>query len=219
MSIYHIHYELLPVDHPYNRCDIRQLRAPLDQETYVMQLLPHTMWGTLYLEVNGRMLFQRHWQYRQKAPFDRLPLSGFTCELLEFAQVLGSNLDDILSGQRGPRPVEFIGYDVQLWFRRYGPAVQLFFDERPVFSQVFTWQPIPLTVFVAETCGFLSALWQDVTRLNPALATDVLIQEQLTAAERIRERFAQGEFSQEVYIEDVLPATARTSRRSYSEPK
>ena len=60
MSIYHIHYELLPVDHPYNRCDIRQLRSPLDQETYLMQLLPHTMWGTLYLEVNGRMLFQRH---------------------------------------------------------------------------------------------------------------------------------------------------------------
>jgi hypothetical protein len=214
MSIYHIHYELLPVDHPYNRCDIRQLRSPLDQETYVMQLLPHTMWGTLYLEVNGRMLFQRHWRYRQKAPFDRLPLSGFTCELLEFAQVLGSNLDDILSGQRGPRPVEFIGYDVQLWFRRYGPTVQLFFDERPVFSQVFTWQPIPLAVFVAETSGFLSVLWQDVTRLNPALATDVLIQEQLTAAERMRERFAQGEFSQDVYVEDVLPAVARTSRRS-----
>jgi hypothetical protein len=54
-----------------------------------MQLLPHTTWGTLYLEVNGRMLFQRHWRYRQKAPFDRLPLSGFTCELLEVAQVLG----------------------------------------------------------------------------------------------------------------------------------
>ena len=214
MSIYHIHYELLPVDHPYNRCDILQLRSPLDQETYLMQLLPHTMWGTLYLEVNGRMLFQRHWRYRQKAPFDRLPLSGFTCELLEFAQVLGSNLDDILSGQRGPRPVEFIGYDVQLWFRRYGPTVQLSFDERPVFSHVFIWQPIPIAIFVAETAGFLSALWQDVTRLNPAVATDVLIQEQLTAAERIRERFAQGEFSQDIYVEDVLPAAPRTSRRS-----
>jgi hypothetical protein len=103
---------------------------------------------------------------------------------------------------------------VQLWFRRYGPTVQLFFDERPVFSQVFTWQPIPLAVFVAETSGFLSALWQDVTRLNPAMATDVLIQEQLTAAERVRERFAQGEFNQDVYVEDVLPTVVRTSRRS-----
>jgi hypothetical protein len=213
MSIFHIHYELLPVEHPYNRCDIRQLHSPLDQETYMMQLLPHTLWGTLYIEVNGQMLFQRHWRYRQKAPFDSLPLSGFTCELLEFAQVLGSNLEDILSGQRGPRPVEFIGYDVQLWFRRHGSTVQLSFDERPVFTQVFTWQLIPLAVFVAETTGFLSALWQDVIELNPALATDTLIQEQITAAERIRERFAQGEFSQDVFVEDVLPAAARTSRR------
>ena len=208
--MYHIHYELLPVDHPYNRCDIRQLHPLLDQETYLMQLLPHTMWGTLYMEVNGRMLFQRHWRYRQKAPFDRLPSSGFTCELLEVAQVLGSNFDDILSGQRGPRPVEFIGYDVQLWFRRYGPTVQLSFDERPVFPHAFTWQPIPLAVFVAETSGFLSALWQDVIRLNPDMATDPLIQERLMAVDRVRERFAQGQFKEDVYVEDVLPTAART---------
>lgn len=60
MSIYHIHYELLPVDHPYNRCDIRQLPAPLDRETYLVKLLPQTLWGTLYVEVDGKMLFQRH---------------------------------------------------------------------------------------------------------------------------------------------------------------
>jgi hypothetical protein len=211
MSIYHIHYELLPVDHPYNRCDIRQLHSPLDQETYLMQLLPHTMWGTLYIEINGKMLFQRHWRYCRKEPFDRLPSSGFTCELLAFAQVLSGNFGDILSGQRGPRPVEFIGYDVQLWFRRYGPTVQLHFDERPVFAQAFHWQPISVAVFVAETHGFLSALWHDVMRLNPRLATDPLIQEQIMAAHRVRECFAHGEFGEEIYVKESAPAAVRTS--------
>jgi len=202
MSIYHIHYELLPVDHPYNRCDIRQLQSPLDQATYLMKLLPQTMWGTLYIEVNGKMLFQRHWRYRRKEPFDQLPSAGFTCELLEFARVLGGNFADILSGQRGPRPVEFIGYDVRLWFRRYGLAVQLHFDERPVFSNVFTWQPIPIEVFVNETQGFLTSIWQDVSRLNPGLASDPLIQRQIVAANRIKKRFEQGEFGEEIYVEE-----------------
>ena len=161
-----------------------------------------------YNKCHGRTGF--FWGERQKAPFDRLSSSGFTCELLEVAQVLGSNFDDILFGQRRPRPVEFLGYDVHLWFRRYGPTVQLSFDERPVFPQAFTWQPIPLAVFVAETAGLLAALWQDVIRLNPDMATDPLIQEHLIAVDRVRERFAQGQFKEDVYVEDVLPTAART---------
>ena len=204
MSIYHIHYDLLSVDHPYNRCDIRQLQPPLDQATYLMKLLPQTMWGILYIEVNGKMLFQRHWRCRRKEPFDQLPSAGFTCELLEFARVLGSNFEDILSGQRGSRPVEFIGYDVRLWFRRYGLTVQLHFDERPVFSNIFEWQPIPIEVFVNETHGFLTSIWQDVARLNPGLESDPLIQEQIVAANRIKERFEQGEFGEEIYVEESL---------------
>ena len=176
-----------------------------------MQLLPHTMWGTLYIEINGKMLFQRHWRYCRKTPFDQLPSSGFTCELLEFARVMSENFAAILSGQRGPRPVELIGYDVQLWFRRYGSTVQLYFDERPVFSRTFVWQSIPLAVFVAETHGFLSALWQDVMRLNPDLAADPLIQEQIMAAQRTREQFARGEFGEDIHVEDTVSVAVRFS--------
>jgi hypothetical protein len=204
MSVYHIHYELLPVDHPYNRCDIRQLQPPLDRETFLMRLLPQTLWGTLYIEVAGKMLFQRHWRYRQKEPFDQLPSAGFTCELLELAQVFSSNYEDILSGERGIRPVELIGYDVRLWFRRSGPAVQLYFDERPAFSNVFEWQPIPIETFVSETHCFLTSLWQDVARLNPRLESDPLIQEQILAVNQVKERFEQGAFSKDIYVEEDL---------------
>jgi hypothetical protein len=204
MSAYHIHHELLPVDHPYNRCDIRQLHPPLDRETYLMKLLPQTMWGTLYIEVDGRMLFQRHWRYRLKEPFTHLPSAGFTCELLEFARVLSANLEEILSGERGIRPVELIGYDVRLWFRRYGAAIQLYFEERPAFSNVFEWHPIPIEVFVNETHGFLTTLWQDVIRLNPGLESDPLIQEPITAANRVKERFDRGEFGDGVCVEEDL---------------
>lgn len=189
-----MHYELLPIEHPYNRCDIRRLSAPLTQDVYVMQLLPQTMWGTLYIEVEGRMLFQRHWRYRQKEPFAGLPSAGFTCELLAFVQVLGDNFADILSGQRGARPVEFIGYDVQLWFRREGATVQLRFDERPAFSRVLAWAPIPIELFVAETHNLLVSLWEDVGRLNPSLASDPLIQASVRTANDVKERFVQGEF-------------------------
>jgi len=208
MSIYHIHYELLPVDHPYNRCDVRQLPAPLDRETYLVKLLPQTMWGTLYVEVDGKMLFQRHWRYRRKEPFDQLPSAGFTCELLEFARVLGSNFEDILSGQRGIRPVELIGYDVRLWFRRYGLAVQLYFDERPAFSNVVEWSPIPIETFVNETHGFLTSLWQDVGRLNPALTSDPLIQEPVRAVDQIKERFDRGEYGESIYVAEDLSSLA-----------
>ena len=194
MSIYHIHYELLPIEHPYNRCDIRQLSAPLTHDTYLMQLLPQTMWGTLYIEVDGKMLFQRHWRYRQKEDFSRLSSAGFTCELLAFAQVLGDNFADILSGQRGARPVEFIGYDVQLWFRRESATIQLHFDERPAFSCVLEWSPIPIDVFVAETHKLLVSLWEDVGRLNSGLVADPLIQARIRVANEIKQRFVQGEF-------------------------
>jgi hypothetical protein len=207
MSVFHIHYELLPVDHPYNRCDIRWLQAPLDRETYLLKLLPQTMWGTLYIEVSGKMLFQRHWRYRQKEPFDQLPSAGFTCELLEFAGVLGSNFEDIVSGERGIRPVELIGYDVRLWFRRYGPAVQLF-DERPAFSNVFEWSLIPVELFANEVHSFLTSLWRDVGRLNLALGSDPLIQEQITAANGFKERFDRGEFAEGIYVQDDLSSLA-----------
>ena len=204
-----MHYELLPIEHPYNRCDIRQLSGPLTHDTYLMQLLPQTMWGTLYIEVSGKMLFQRHWRYRQKEDFSCLSSAGFTCELLAFAQVLGDNFADILSGQRGARAVEFIGYDVQLWFRREGATVQLHFDERPAFSCVLKWSPIPIDVFVTETHKFLVSLWENVGWLNPTLASDPLVQARIRVANEIKEGFVQGKFGVDVDSEKTpssLPA-------------
>ena len=104
--------------------------------------------------------------------------------------------------------MELIGYDVTLWFRRYGLTVQLYFDERPAFSNVFEWQSIPIETFVNETHCFLTSLWQDVIRLNPRLESDPFIQEQIVAANLVKERFEQGAFGEGIYVEEDLSSQA-----------
>jgi len=192
--LFHIHYELLPLDHELNRCDRRALQAPLSREEYEMRLLPETMWGTLYIEVAGKMLFQRL-QSRRQGEGDSIqtPATGFTCELLEFARCLGSNFASILSGERGVRPVELIGYGVTIWFRRDPQHVGLYFNERRSgLAHVFKWAPIPLEIFVTETHRFLVSIWTDVMRLNPQLEGDPLILDHIRQAEEVKDKFEAG---------------------------
>jgi hypothetical protein len=196
MSLFHIHYELLPLDHALNRCDLRTLKSPLSLEDYEMRLLPETMWGTLYIEVTGKMLFQ-HLTRRRQGGSDagNAPATGFTCELLEFARTLGSNFASILSGERGVRPAELIGYGVTIWFKRDLEHIRLNFNERRAgFVNVFRWVPIPLEVFVTETHQFLNSIWHEVMRLNPLLDGDPLLIRHLQEAEAVKEHFERGDY-------------------------